>query len=477
MKKAEQLYDALTGVDEDLVEEAAAYQPEPVRKPRRWRWAAAIAALLAVAILVGTLLRPDRGAMLPVAYALETPVYPEMAPIITDYSDEAAYHAWYASVLRQQNYRHAYSKEDLRDFLAAVTPAVFAEGEGQNRVCSPLSLYIALGMLAETTDGESRAQILSLLGAEDTETLRTRVNALWNANYSDNGSRTCLLASSLWLNDSTEYRSEVLKTLAENYYTASYKGKMGSADYDALLRSWLDEQTGNLLQEYTEDISLDPETVLALATTVQFQAKWVGKFPADLVWPETFHGTAGDRSLDFLHRKGPGNYYWSERFGAVNLGFDSGGCMWFLLPDEGVTPEDLLADPAVWDFLLAGTEWPDQQFLTVDFAVPKFDVSSRMELSGTLQTLGVVDVFDQEVADFSPLCEDSGEIYVSRVEHDARLTIDEEGCSAAALTMIQLVGAAPAPDDTVEFVLDRPFVFVVTGIDGLPLFIGTVNNP
>ena len=31
--------------------------------------------------------------------------------------------------------------------------------------------------------------------------------------------------------------------------------------------------------------------------------------------------------------------------------------------------------------------------------------------------------------------------------------------------------------ETVDFTLDRPFLFVITGIDGAPLFAGVVNQP
>lgn len=34
-----------------------------------------------------------------------------------------------------------------------------------------------------------------------------------------------------------------------------------------------------------------------------------------------------------------------------------------------------------------------------------------------------------------------------------------------------------APEEEVEFVLDRPFLFVITSNDGLPLFVGTVYRP
>ena len=39
----------------------------------------------------------------------------------------------------------------------------------ENTVLSPANLYLAFAMLSETTDGDSRAQLLSLLGLENTE--------------------------------------------------------------------------------------------------------------------------------------------------------------------------------------------------------------------------------------------------------------------------------------------------------------------
>ena len=89
----------------------------------------------------------------------------------------------------------------------------------------------------------------------------------------------------------------------------------------------------------------------------------------------------------------------------------------------------------------------------------------------------MTDVFDAAVSDFSPLTKDTASVFVSQVKHAARVKIDEEGCEAAAYTVIAMCGSAMPPKDEVEFVLDRPFLFAITGRDGLPLFIGIVNQP
>ena len=43
--------------------------------------------------------------------------------------------------------------------------------------------------------------------------------------------------------------------------------------------------------------------------------------------------------------------------------------------------------------------------------------------------------------------------------------------------VIGVSGGSMPPDETVDFTLDRPFLFVITGRDGMPLFVGIVNNP
>ena len=109
--------------------------------------------------------------------------------------------------------------------------------------------------------------------------------------------------------------------------------------------------------------------------------------------------------------------------------------------------------------------------------MPKFDVSSKMELSDTLKQLGVTDVFLDDKADFSPIFpqEDGGS--VGKISHATRVKIDEKGVTAAAFTAILYCGSAPPKEEEVTFVLDRPFIFYVESRDSLPLFTGIVNHP
>jgi len=67
--------------------------------------------------------------------------------------------------------------------------------------------------------------------------------------------------------------------------------------------------------------------------------------------------------------------------------------------------------------------------------------------------------------------------FLEKIEHGATVSIDEEGVTAAAYVAMNMAGSAMPPEDEIDFVLDRPFLFVITSSDGLPLFIGTVYHP
>ena len=378
------------------------------------------------------------------------------------------YDAW------QQDQRDRGSADSaaLRAFAEAAVPQLL-HGEG-NRLCSPLNIYLALGMLAEVTDGESRGEILSLLQQPDLPALRVDADALWTAHYRDDGAAASKLAASLWLRQDMDYHDEPLAQLRETYRAAAFRGVMGAAETDEALQRWINENTGNLLTEQAAGIKLEKDTILALATTIYYNARWSQTFAPEATEPGIFHGPNGDSDCEFMHRSAPMSYCWGEDFAAVTLGLEEGR-MELILPDEGVTPVQLMDSEEFWDYALRNGDWAQQKYLIVDLALPRFDVAADLDLGQSLRELGIRAVFDPERADFSPLSDMAA--FLSQVRHAARVKADEEGVEAAAYTVMMVAGAAMPPEERVELTLDRPFVFVLKGNDGAPLFVGVVETP
>lgn len=442
-------------------------------------------------IVIGGALAPDIGAQAArpqSEYAVSEAEYPAMSahPDEADYItadgefDDVAYYAAYDE-WRAGRYAPRAEKADvsgLNGYFISSAREFLSESNDENRVYSPLSAYMALGMLAELTAGESRAQILELLGAPDIETLRAQAKYIWYANYCDDGIKTSVLASSIWLNDNMIFKKPALDELARAYCASSYQGEMGAGAFDAALQSWLNDQTGGLLEKQAGEVKLNAETALALATAVCFKGKWSDDFNKNATSEGVFRLANGGAIIcDFMRQSGGREYYWGENFSSVAQQFEGGGSMWLILPDEGVSIDELLADNRAMDFILTNGMWQDRKHLKVNLSVPKFDIASNLDIIAGLKALGINDVFDPTASDFSPMT-DMANIFVSQASHAARVKIDETGCEAAAYTiMIADVGAAMPPDEEIDFILDRPFVFAITGANGLPLFIGVVNNP
>lgn len=431
-------------------------------KASRRGWVGAAAAVLALAVIAGIILWPSGDALAHAAVIAQA-----------DYPKSASYSG------SSKGQEAAQAIGALDNFYSATMGQFLGNSGGKNVVYSPLNTYMALAVLAELTGGESRAQILELLGVPDIGSLRTQVSALWTANYVNDGAVTSIPAASLWLSEDVTFVRKTMNTLADTYYTSSYRGEMGSDELNQALRNWLSEQTGGLLKEYTEGMELDADTVLALATTLYFQAKWAVGFRQDNNTQRTFHGADGDMTAEFMNQSCASTYYWADGFTACGKQFELGGAMamWFILPDEGVSVDDLLADGQVAEFLSAPSDWENQSQLLVNFSMPKFNVSSQTDLIGGLKALGVTDVFDPERSDFTPMARGMDGIYVSQITHAARVTVDEYGCEAAAFSILTVLGGLPASDEEVDFVLDRPFLFAVTGETGQLLFVGVVNQP
>lgn len=480
------LYEAIGGLDEETLD---------VKRPRKklYGWTAGIAAGLALCVGLGLFLKPqktnDHFAALSTDNSasqltlLANPVYPEMAPYPkTDRGMAASdqeYEAWRNSIMQQQ--REQGYADSLSPFFADSIHTFLENTENKNRICSPVNIYMALSMLAEVSGGDARQEILDVLGADSIEALRAQANAVWNAQYRSDNATFMVLANSLWLNQDLPIRQDTLNLLAENYYAASYAGKPGSPEMDQALRDWINQQTGGLLESQAQELTLDPRTVMALASTIHYQAKWNQTFQAENTSPQEFFSPEGTVTADFLHMDQVSYYYWASRFGAIALPMENdGGTMWLVLPDEGTTPEQLLKDQDLYDFLENRWDWEQSKPMRIHLGLPKFDVSSDLELQDGLKRLGIQKVFESG-ANFSPLIDPeqplSLPMELSQCSHAVRVSVDEEGVTAAAFTVMAMEGAGAPPDEEMDFILNRPFLFVIQSNDGLPLFAGIVNTP
>ena len=365
-------------------------------------------------------------------------------------------------------------QEGMGQYYELVQKELLSDATDHNAVCSPLNIYIALSMLAEVTDGNTRKQILDVLNVKDMDVLNKRIKAIWDVNYVDTPALKSILANSIWLRNDIGYNEDTLKRLSEEYHASSYSGEMGSESMNRKLQKWTDEHTGGLLTDYTKELALKQESVLALISTVYYKASWDKEFPKEQTNDGIFHGVSGDQSVPMMNNDVMTDVYQTEHFQAVGLSLDDSGTMYFFLPKEGYKAQDIAADPQMIKICMEPVSVESNSAL-VHLTVPKFNDSDKINLLECLKNIGITDVLSDKQADFTPLTKEVENIYVSSAEHAAMVKIDEEGVTGAAYTALMMESAGIIQNQ-VDFIIDRPFVFAVAAPDGSILFTGVIQN-
>lgn len=452
--KEKKLFDAITGVEDGLIEEAKDARAKRGAQPwRKWVAAAACVALvLGVASFIPRGGNPGADALLdvvfPKAYAFddgdtmrkvveENPVEDSFVNAINDFSYETA-----SEILKES---------------------------AENANYSPLSLYYALAMATSGAGGETEQELLALLNMPDAETLSTQCGNLYRRLYVDNKLGKLKIANSLWMDDGVQWKEAFIKQAAENLYASSHSVDFADKTAGEAMAKWVSEQTNGTLEP---TFPVNPQQILSIINTVYYKDEWTNKFNKEMTEEGSFYLADGTNvSCDFMNSQyGSAAFATGEGFTRAALGLKNAGGMFFVLPDEGVTPQELLSSPERMKEALQGGTWGSGE---VVWQIPKFSFHSAFDLGDTLNTLGLESAF-KETADFSKITDQMA--FISAVRQETHIAIDENGVEASAFTQIDYTGAAK-PEGRADMILNRPFLYGITASNGALLFVGICENP
>lgn len=363
------------------------------------------------------------------------------------------------------------------DFANLLSASVLSGTKNQN--LSPISVYLALAMVAEGAKGETQAKLLNLLGCKTIEDLRGVCGAMLETLSIDESNSTLDMHNSLWMAEKiggqdVVFHPEYLNTLAETYRSEANAVAFGTQSAAKQIADWINRHTRGKINVDPNALNFDPSTLAVLINTIYLKDGWSETFDPESTEPDTFHAYDGDMTADFMRRFDRNS---SVRFGdgwmAYRVYLNRVGYVTFVLPDEGVTLDKLLGTPDAIDKLLH--QGYDVKY-DVSLRIPKFKFKDKMDLTAVLEALGL-DLSFTPAADFSgmsdaPCCIDS-------VIQESYIGVDENGVEAAAYTMVQMRTTAYLPQqlEKLEFHLTRPFFYAIESFDGEVLFVGTVTNP
>ncbi len=119
--------------------------------------------------------------------------------------------------------------------------------------------------------------------------------------------------------------------------------------------------------------------------------------------------------------------------------------------------------------------------------IPVFKFQDKLDLVGTLKSIGITDVFSDTKANLSNLANNSTGLYIGQAIHQTTVDFSNDGIKASAATAI--VGGNGAsgcgfsysfdvPVERIDLTFDNPYLFLIRDKDsGTIWFLGTVYEP
>jgi serpin B len=247
------------------------------------------------------------------------------------------------------------------------------------------------------------------------------------------------------------------------------------------INNWIKTKTNNKIQNMLPVGVLDANTIMVLANAIYFKGTWKTKFDPKITQKRNFFvGVNDQRQIDMMYGVFDATSGENTSLACKVLQLPYSGdqlSMVLILPNDGQGLAQLERQLTFDKFknILSGL----RKQKTI-IRIPKFTVETEYDLQPILKRMGMTEIFDDRVANFTnmvtPKLNRQG-VYVSDARHKAYIEVNEEGSLATAATTVA-VSTRSFVKRPFEFVADHPFMFLIRDNEsGTILFMGKYVAP
>ena len=348
-----------------------------------------------------------------------------------------------------------------------------------NLFFSPHSISLALAMTYAGARGNTETQMAHALNfPSDQKQLNSSFAALRTKldEIEKQGNVQLRIANSLFPHKRYTFLDEFLALIKQFYDATITPLDYGNSEAARqTINSWVEDKTESKIKNLIPPNVLDNLTRLVLVNAIYFKGNWARPFYVEITSDAPFWTAAG-RQVDARMMRQQDNFNYTEEASLQILELPYIGndlSMLVLLPNE-IGGLEKLEESLTYENLARWSADLRQRQVNVYF--PKFEITFPFRLDDTLKSMGMIDAFDMNQANFSGM-DGSQELYIGAVLHKAFVAVDEKGTEAAAATAMaiqRLSMAAPPP----VFRADHPFIFLIReNSTGSILFLGRMVDP
>lgn len=335
--------------------------------------------------------------------------------------------------------------------------------DGENVVVSPYSAGVALSMLAEGAEGQTKVELDNALNG-----------CLFKGNdLTPSDSVTVSSANSVWVDDDFSIRNHYVALLEKDYDALATTLNFADPATVHAINNWCSEHTQGKISDVFG--KLPANAVMVLANALYFKASWDTPFDARLTKDGVFHGVSGDQTVRMMNRKGMYNYaeYQGAQIIELPYSIEDGYSMYVVLPPKDMKTKNLsqYLNESVYRSAIDMLQPAE-----VKLSLPKMRLETSVSLNPVLKAMGVESAFTS-AADFKGITL-SGPLSVSEAKQKCFIDVTENGTEAAAVTTITLSLTSFRPEINVKVMnVDHPFLFFITDnkSDNV-LFAGKIMN-
>ena len=356
----------------------------------------------------------------------------------------------------------------------------------RSMIYSPLSIVYVLGMINDAATGATEEEIEQTLGFHQggiqavNEYCKQLIAKLPKVDTDVNLN----IANAIFVNKGYTLKKQFQQDMS-NYYDAQAESlDFSSGNSLKHINNWCKDKTNNMIPQILD--KLNPDAISYLLNAIYFKADWTSKFDKKMTKKEAFTTIKGNTDLPIMHQNVLISYLKNEIFSAVDIPYGNG--MWtmtVMLPNEGKTTDDVISLLAAngWSTGYLNNPMAEARPYEVDLKLPRFDTSSDTDelpgdLIGVLKKMGIQRVFSNDLSELPNLCEEHNNVYISKMRQKAKITVNEEGSEAAAVTVAEALDTSAGPMDLIEipkanFHATKPFVYLIReSSTGIILFVG-----
>ncbi|XP_053313075.1 alpha-2-antiplasmin [Spea bombifrons] len=351
--------------------------------------------------------------------------------------------------------------EAMMDFSIDLLKHADPELKKPNVVISPFSVALGLLQLSLGAGKDTEKKLLETLHVQSLKCLHNTLN-----NVREELKKTMKMASRIYLKKGFRIKKCFLKRSEEWYGSKTLNLARNKDDNLESINKWVREVTEGMIPKFLSDMPSD--VVLMLLNAMHFKGVWKNKFDPNMTVQDVFY-VSDDLTVPvdmMTAQKYPLRWFLHENLDSqvAKLSFKGNMSFVVVMPLHYQWNLSKILDNFNRTELYSRFPKEKQTFLRM----PKLQLDFKLELNNALSTLGLGELFHHP--DLSGISDES--LFVSSVQHQSSLEVNEEGAEAAAVT------AVITSRSLASYSINRPFLFFLfDDARGLPMFLGYVRNP